>query len=82
MIQVSCNCIVCAKEFNTDELKSIALSKINATRFKICQECFENSDPAEDYKQARNIVNYYLESINAKHWLNEVNDILNSIKKC
>jgi len=81
MTQVSCNCIVCAKEFNTDELKSIALSEINTTRFKICQECFESSDPSEDYKQARNIVDSYLEFVNAKHWLREAKDILNSIKK-
>lgn len=76
MSQESCNCIVCAKEFNISELKSVALSEINVTRFKICQECFNLSDPTEDYKQAKNIVNSYLEFIRAKHWLKEAESIL------
>ena len=81
MTQESCNCIVCAREFNVSELKSIALSEINMTRFKICQECFDISDPSEDYKQAKNIVNSYLELVNAKHWLKEAKGILDTVKK-
>jgi hypothetical protein len=81
MNQESCNCIVCAREFNTNELKSVALSEINVTRFKICQECFDMSDPAEDYKQVRNIVNSYLELTNAKNLFKEAKFILNSVKK-
>jgi hypothetical protein len=81
MTQESCNCIVCAREFNPDELKSIALSKINVTRFKICQNCFDSSDPEGDYEQARSIVASYLEFQNAKHWLKESKDLIDSIKK-
>jgi hypothetical protein len=81
MTQVSCNCIVCAREFNPDELTSIALSEINVTRFKICEACFKQSDPEEDYKQVKSIVNSYLEFMNAKHWLKEAKDIIESIKK-
>lgn len=81
MTQVSCNCIVCAEEFDSDELQSIALSKINVTRFKICQACLDMSDPTEDYLEARNIVNSYLKISEAKHYFSEVKDILASREK-
>ena len=81
MTQASCNCIVCAKEFSPDELKSVALSEINVTSFKVCQNCFDSSDPSEDYKEVKKIVNSYLEFINAKHWLKESKEILDSFKK-
>lgn len=57
---LSDNCIVCAEEFSLDELKSIALSTINVTKFKICNHCLDRSDPNDDYRQVRNIVNSYL----------------------
>ena len=60
MIPTSCNCIVCAGEFDSAELQSVALSKINITRFKICQSCLDMCDPENDYLQAREIVNTYL----------------------
>ena len=60
MTQVNCNCIVCAQEFDPEELQSVALSKINVTRFKICQGCLDHCDPAEDYRQAREIISSYL----------------------
>ncbi len=81
MNQESCNCIVCAGEFNINELKSIALSEINVTRFKICQKCFDMSDPAEDYKQVKSIVNSYLGLINAKSFFKEAKEILDSVNK-
>jgi hypothetical protein len=81
MSQVSCNCIVCAEEFNAAELQSVALSKINVTRFKICQGCLNQCDPSDDYKQAREIVNSYLKFSQAKHLFNEVQNILDSRKK-
>lgn len=81
MTHESCNCIVCAREFNPDELKCVALSEINVTRFKICQKCFDMSDPDEDYKQVKSIVSSYLEFVNAKHWMKESKQILDSIKK-
>lgn len=79
MTQVSCNCIVCAQEFDSEELQSIALSKINVTRFKICETCLNNSDPAEDYKQARELIHSYIKFSEAKHLFGEVKDILDSI---
>lgn len=81
MTQVSCNCIVCAEEFDAAMLESVALSKINATRFKICQGCLNQCDPSDDYRQAREIVNSYLKLSRAKHLFTEVQDILDSRKK-
>lgn len=75
----SCNCIVCAQEFNPDELHSVALSKINATRFKICQACLDISDPAEDYRQARDIVNSYLWMAEARELFKSASDILDDV---
>jgi len=80
MTQVtSCNCIVCAKEFNSDELQSVALSKINVTRFKICQSCLDQCDPAEDYRQAREIISSYLWFANARELYKEASDILDDV---
>jgi hypothetical protein len=77
----SCNCIVCANEFNPDELHNVALSKINITSFKICEACLNMSDPSEDYREAREIVYSYLKFAKAKHIFSEVQDIINSVKK-
>lgn len=81
MTQVSCNCIVCAEEFDAEKLQSVALSKINVTRFKICQGCLNQCDPSDDYRQAREIVNSYLKYSQARHFFAEVQDILDSRKK-
>lgn len=81
MTQEVCNCIVCAREFSPDELVCVALSKINVTKFKICKECFESSDPADDYKQAREVVDSYLRLVEAKVWLKEAKDIIDSMEK-
>jgi len=81
MTKISCNCIICAKEFNTDELKSVALSEINITRFKVCQECFEKSDHSDDYSEVKKIINSYLIFINAKTILKEAKSIVDKFKK-
>jgi hypothetical protein len=81
MTTMSCNCIICAREFSEDELQGVALSKINVTRFKICQACLDMSDPEDDYRQAREIVNSYLKFTEAKHLFVEANDILKSRNK-
>jgi hypothetical protein len=81
MSQVSCNCIVCAEEFDASKLQSVALSKINVTRFKICQGCLNQSDPSDDYQQAREIVISYLNFSQAKNLFAEVQVILDSRKK-
>lgn len=77
----SCNCIVCAKEFDPSELQSVALSKINVTRFKICQACLDQCDPAEDYRQAREIISSYLWFSEAKGLFKEASDILEDVSK-
>lgn len=77
----SCNCIVCAKEFDPSELQSVALSKINVTRFKICQSCLEQCDPAEDYRQAREIISSYLWFSEARGLFKEASDILDDVSK-
>ena len=76
-----CNCSICANEFNYDELQSLALSKINVTRFKICQTCLDQCDPAEEYRQAREIISSYLWFGEAKSLYKEATDILEAIKK-
>lgn len=76
----NCNCIVCAQEFNSEELHSVALSKINVTRFKICQACLDQCDPAEDYRQAREIINSYLWFAEAKQNFKEASEILVDVK--
>jgi hypothetical protein len=81
MSQAPSNCIVCAGEFAEEELQSMALSKINATRFKICQKCVDMSDPTDDYKQARDIVNSYLSFAEAKQSFTEAEEILNDLVK-
>ncbi len=82
MTQVtSCNCIVCAEEFDSSELESVALSKINVTRFKICQACLDACDPAEDYRQVREIIGSYLWFAEAKNMYKEASDILDDITK-
>lgn len=75
----ACNCIVCAKEFNSDELQSVALSKINATRFKICRACLDKCDPAEDYREAREIINSYLWFSETRGLLKEAADIIDDV---
>lgn len=77
----NCNCIVCAGEFDPEELQSVALSKINVTRFKICQACLDMSDPAEDYRQAREIVSSYLWFAEARSLFKEASDILETVAK-
>lgn len=54
------NCTICANEYSEDELKSIALSAVHVTKFKICQACIDKSNPSDDYLQVRNIINSYL----------------------
>lgn len=78
MNQVSCNCIVCAQEFDPDELRNVVLSKINMTNFKVCHACFNSADPTEDYRAVRQIVDSYLKLTQAKHYYEEVKNILNS----
>jgi hypothetical protein len=78
---IVCNCQICAIEFNYNELQSLALSKVNATQFKVCQECLDKSDPTEDYRQVREIINSYLWFNEAKSLLKEASDLLEELKK-
>jgi hypothetical protein len=77
----ACNCIVCAGEFNPEELQSVALSKINVTRFKICQACLDMSDPAEDYREARAIVSSYLWFAETRSLFKEASSIVKDVAK-
>lgn len=55
------NCSVCAEEFSLENLKSVALSAVNVTKFKICISCLNQTNPHDDYREVRDIVNSYLE---------------------
>lgn len=81
MTTKSCNCIVCAGEFNSDELQGVALSKINVTRFKICQSCLDKCDPTEDYRQAREIVSSYLWFAETRTLFKEASNIVSDVAK-
>lgn len=78
MNKASCNCIVCAEEYSYDELQTMTLASINNTRFKICQKCLDMSNPAEDYKEAREIINAYFKLSDAKNLFKEAKSILDS----
>ena len=62
MVTESDNCIVCAEEFSIEELRSVALSAVHVTRFKICNKCLNQSDPTDDYLAVREIVNSFLDT--------------------
>lgn len=81
MAQISYNCIVCAQEFGDQDLINIKLSKLNKTPFKICQLCLDKSDPADDYQQARAIINNCFQLSEALNCFSEVQKLLKSIKK-
>lgn len=76
MTKESCNCIVCAGEFNPEELSNQILSKINVSSFKVCQACLESSDPEEDYRQVREIISNYNNLSEAKYYFKEAQEIL------
>ena len=75
----ACNCFVCSKEFDWNDLQSVALSKINVTRFKICQNCLDSCDPTEDYKEVRNIISSWLWFNEAKGMLKEAKEIIDNM---
>ena len=79
--QTNQNCIVCASEFVPDEMNSVAASKINITRFKICQSCLDMCDPEDDYRDAQKIVNAYLNVTSVKYCYSEVKEIIDSVKE-
>lgn len=79
MTTVSSNCIVCATEFDASELQGVVTSSINTSNFKICQSCLDACDPADDYRQARDIVNSYLKFSQAKQLFSEASDILKDL---
>ena len=79
MDQENCNCIICAEEFLVNDMEDVALTKINTTKFKICKNCFSLSDPENDYKQARAIVDSYVNTLRAKADFHDVKSILNSM---
>lgn len=62
MARESDNCTVCAEEFPLDELKSIALSTVHVTNYKICVNCIAKANPEDDYLEVRSIVDSFLNS--------------------
>jgi hypothetical protein len=54
------NCMICSEEYSVNELRRIALSTVNTTRFKICNKCLNQADPTDDYRQVREIVSNFL----------------------
>jgi len=51
------NCFSCGKEFSFVELCELVST---ASQFRICRSCLDASDPANDYKQAKNIIYGYV----------------------
>jgi len=81
MTKSNYNCIICACEFDENDLIKSYASKINSFKFKICQNCIDKSDPADDYKQAREIIRTYLGWTQASNFFNEAKSIINNIKR-
>jgi hypothetical protein len=81
MTHVSCNCIVCAQEFDAKDLQSVVSAKLNVSRFKICQTCLDKSDPEDDYRQARAIINSCAKWSEAKLLFAASKELLDSIRK-
>lgn len=81
MTSISHNCIVCATEFDPDELHNVKLSEINVTRFKICENCLNLSNPENDYQEVKSIVKTYLKISEAKLLFSEASDLLDSVNK-
>ena len=77
----ACNCFICAKEFECEELKNLAFSSVNVTRFKICQGCIDACDPADDYAEAKKVIGSWLWFNEARSALQEAKDILDDVKK-
>ena len=68
------NCVVCAHEFNIDELHSIKLSSNNVTKFKICNNCLNLSDPTNDYQEVKNVVDAYFKLSESKEYIIEIEE--------
>jgi hypothetical protein len=51
------NCMACSEEFSFEELCSLVSA---ASHYRICQRCLDASDPANDYKQVKNIILGYV----------------------
>lgn len=50
------NCMVCSEEFPLEELNSLVVS---ANYLKICFDCLNSSDPANDYAQVKRVISGY-----------------------
>lgn len=75
---IGCNCVVCAFEFNPDELESLSLTNEESS-LKICISCLKKTDPADDYKEARQIASTYLHVINIKTSFEEVKKMIKKL---
>lgn len=54
------NCSICAEEFSDDELHTVALSTINITKFKMCNNCLKEANAEWDYKSVRDMVKGFI----------------------
>lgn len=77
----SFNCFICAGEFSSEELHSVALDNNNITKYKVCDKCLGLSNPDGDYQEVKNIVDSYL-NFNQKKSdkLSKVAKILDKLK--
>jgi hypothetical protein len=76
MTKLSCNCIVCAHEYNTEDLSCVISSNQYDGNCKICKSCLSKCDPVDDYKQAKDIINCYIKIAYAKSLFKDVKSIL------
>jgi hypothetical protein len=51
------NCIACGNEFSFEELCSLVST---ASHYRICQNCLDASDIANDYEQVKSIIVAYV----------------------
>jgi hypothetical protein len=73
------NCIVCAEEFEAEEMQAISSNSINGTRFKICQSCLDKCDPETDYREVRSIISSYLNFSETKSLFKEAQALVDLV---
>lgn len=62
MLDLSKNCAICSTEIVSTDTTNKALLRANIGKYKICNDCFNSSNPEEDYKQVREILaSYYVD---------------------
>lgn len=61
-MSLSKNCDFCGNEFDILELRPVAISRLQVTKFHICEKCINSCDPKNDYEEIKKIIEAYSSS--------------------